>query len=69
MNELMTETKLLTRKEAAAYIGIAEHTLDVWRYAGKHNIPYIKVGRLVKYRKDALDEFLNRQTFGSIKDE
>jgi len=53
---------LLTPFEAAEYIGVAENTLSVWRCVGRYNIAYIKVGRLVKYRKSALDDFLNSRT-------
>lgn len=55
---------LLTPPEAAAYIGVTENTLSVWRCVGRYNIPFIKVGRLVKYRKSALDTFLVSRTYG-----
>jgi excisionase family DNA binding protein len=55
---------LLNPKEAAAYIGVAKNTLNVWRCVGRYAIPYIKSGRLVKYRKSALDDFLERRTIG-----
>ncbi len=55
---------LLTPPEAAAYIGVTENTLSVWRCVGRYAIPYIKSGRLVKYRKSALDAFLERRTIG-----
>lgn len=48
--------------EAAEYIGVKENTLTVWRCVGRYDIEYIKVGRLVKYRKSALDAFLERRT-------
>ncbi len=55
---------LLTPPEAAAYIGVTKNTLSVWRCVGRYAIPYIKSGRLVKYRKSALDSFLERRTHG-----
>ena len=55
---------LLTPPEAAEYIGVTENTLSVWRCIGRYNIQYVKVGRLVKYRKSALDAFLDRRTIG-----
>lgn len=55
---------LFTPREAAAYIGVTENTLSVWRCVGRYNIQYIKVGRLVKYRKSTLDAFLDRRTVG-----
>ncbi len=53
---------LLTRKEAAKYLGVRESTLAIWACKKRHALKYIKVGRLSKYRKAHLDEFLERQT-------
>ncbi len=55
---------LLTPKETAGYIGVTEKTLAVWRCTRRYAIPFIKVGRLVKYRKSALDTFLDSRTRG-----
>ena len=51
---------LLTTKEAAAMLQMSVSTLQSWRLSGKHgdSLPYIKVGRSVRYRKSALDNFL-----------
>lgn len=57
---------LLTPPEAAAYIGVTENTLSVWRCVGRYSIQFIKVGRLVKYRKSSLDAFLERRTRGQV---
>ncbi len=55
-------TALLSPSQAAAYLGVTERTLAVWRCVGRYNIPYVKVGRLVKYRKSAIDDFLDSRT-------
>lgn len=55
-------TALLTSEQAAAYIGISPGTLEVWRCTKRYHIPFIKVGRLVRYRKSELDSFLDRRT-------
>lgn len=55
---------LLNTSEASKYIGVTGNTLSVWRCTKRYNIPFIKVGRLVKYRKSALDKFLDRRTQG-----
>lgn len=55
---------LFTPKEASEYLGVSQDTLSVWRCVGRYNIPFIKVGRLVKYRKSALDAFLDSRTHG-----
>jgi len=53
---------LLSNNKAADYLGITPATLDVWRCTKRYPIPFIKVGRLVKYRQSDLDEFLEQQT-------
>ncbi|MFN8658166.1 MAG: helix-turn-helix domain-containing protein [Candidatus Obscuribacterales bacterium] len=49
---------LLTRREAAAYLGVAEQTLAVWKCTGRRFLPCVKIGRLVRYRKIDLDAFI-----------
>ncbi len=58
---------LLTRKEAAAYLGIAEMTLSIWKSTGRYNLPVVKVGRLVRYKKSDLDAFIDRRTTGGTQ--
>ena len=53
---------LLDNKEAADYIGVKGSTLEVWRSTKRHCIPYLKVGRLVKYRQSDLDVWLASRT-------
>ena len=53
---------LLNNNEAAAYIGVLPKTLEIWRCTKRYPIPFIKVGRLVKYRKSDLDNFLDERT-------
>jgi excisionase family DNA binding protein len=57
-------TELVTRREAAAYLGISEQTLAIWKCTGRYNLAYVKIGRLVKYRRADLDAFIasNLQT-------
>lgn len=62
---LQTNTDLFTTKQAAKYIGVTVSTLEVWRCTKRYNIPFIKVGRLVKYRKSALNAFLESRTVGT----
>jgi excisionase family DNA binding protein len=58
---------LYDNAQAAAYLGLAENTLSVWRCVGRYDIPFIKVGRLVRYRKSALDAFLERRTHSRVE--
>lgn len=50
---------LLTRKEAADYLGVQAETLAVWACTHRYSLPYIKVGRAVRYRKADLDAWLD----------
>jgi len=49
---------LLSTSEAAEYLGTTIGTLEVWRCSKRYPLAYIKVGRLVKYRRADLDQFL-----------
>ncbi len=53
---------LLSPSEAATYIGVSENTLSVWRCVGRYAIPFIKVGRLVRYRMSDLEAWLESRT-------
>ncbi len=52
--------ELMTVKEAARYIGLAEKTL--YTKIGQRQIAYLKVGRLVKFDRNALNDWLQQQT-------
>jgi excisionase family DNA binding protein len=43
--------------QAAAYLGCTPKTLRVW--TSKRRIPFVRVGRLVRFRKKDLDDFLD----------
>ena len=50
--------KLLTRKQAAAYLQVAPRTLSNWKSNGSRYLPCIKVGSSVRYRQQDLDDFV-----------
>lgn len=57
---------LMTREQAAQYLGIAPQTLAAWAATGRYSLPFVKLGRLVRYRRVDLDAWLEsrRQTVG-----
>ena len=57
--------KFLTAEEAATYIGIREQTLAVWRSTKRYQIPFTRVGRLIRYRPEHLDAWLASRTIGA----
>ncbi|MBM3633365.1 MAG: helix-turn-helix domain-containing protein [Alphaproteobacteria bacterium] len=54
--------RLLSRKEAAEFLGVKEITLAIWQSSRRYKLPVVKVGRLVKYRFGDLLDFVERRT-------
>ena len=40
-----------------AELGVSTITLSIWRSTGRYALPYVKIGRLVKYRMGDLRDF------------
>lgn len=59
---ISNQKQLLNTKEAAELLGLSKHTLYEWVIQKK--IPYIKVGRLTKFKRKDLDEWLNKRSYG-----
>lgn len=55
-------TELLSPDQAAATIDVTSGTLSVWRSTGRYGIPFIKIGRKVRYRKSDLIAWLESRT-------
>ena len=55
-------TRLLTREQAADYLGIRPQTLAKWHTTKQHNLPLVRVGRVVRYRLEDLDKFIADNT-------
>jgi predicted DNA-binding transcriptional regulator AlpA len=53
---------LLDENKAAQFLGLSPGTLAVWRTTKRYPLTYIKVGRLVRYRKYDLNAFLKSRT-------
>lgn len=49
---------LLSAREAAEFLGISERSLHRLKAAG---LPYVPVGRLIRYRPEALSEWAKAQ--------
>lgn len=58
----INSNRLLTRKEAAAFLGVKEITLATWKSNNRYSVPCVKVGRLAKYRYSDLLQFIERRT-------
>jgi len=58
-------SSLLSRKEAAIYLGLSEQTLAIWKCTKRYDLPFVKIGRLIKYRKSDLDKFISHNASSS----
>ncbi len=58
------KTNLLTSEETAKWLGLKnKHTLEIWRSVKRYpELEYIKVGRLVRYKREAVERFLDSRT-------
>jgi excisionase family DNA binding protein len=52
---------LVSRAEAARLLGVKVGTLEVWASTGRYDLPFVKVGRLVRYRMSDLEAFIRRR--------
>lgn len=58
----LARRELLDEKAAAEFLDIAPGTLSVWRSTGRYCIPFVKVGRRVRYRRVDLEAWLASRT-------
>lgn len=56
-----TPAKLLTPETVAELLGLTLHTLAVWRCSKRMPLPYVKVGRRVRYRAADVEAFISSQ--------
>jgi excisionase family DNA binding protein len=66
--EIIASDPKLTEDQAAEMLGVKSQTLSVWRCAKRYSLPYIKCGRLVRYRLSDVEKFLARRTVGAVAD-
>jgi len=58
LNESNCPDRLLTTAEVSDILGVTEGTLMAWRSTLRYPLPFVKVGRLVKYRSQDIQEFI-----------
>jgi excisionase family DNA binding protein len=59
------DSNLLTRDQAAKYLGVKPQTLAAWLCRRRYPLPVVRVGRLVRYRLSDLEAFLDARTVGT----
>ena len=61
-NIVQASKELLDDKAAAAVLAVTPGTLSVWRSTGRYALPFLKVGRKVRYRRADLLAWLESRT-------
>ena len=55
----------IDEKRTAEVLGVKVSTLTNWRTTGRYSLPYIKVGRLVRYRVADLAAWIAKRRTGA----
>jgi len=59
------QQRLLTQSEVAEILNVQQSTLESWRTdARRGSLPYLKVGRLIRYRPEDLAAFIEASRRG-----
>jgi len=58
----MDKDTLISAIDAAKMLGVCVNTLSIWRSTGRYNLPFVRIGRLVKYKLSDINEFIKMRT-------
>lgn len=64
----MDNHNLLNNAEAAALLNIKPGTLNIWRSSKRYNLPYVKVGKAVRYKVEDIEAFIEKNTIEQSPD-
>lgn len=53
----LSDDALVEDQVASAELGVTTTTLAIWRSTGRYHLPFVKIGRLVRYQMGDLREF------------
>lgn len=58
--------ELLTRAEAAEFLSVKPQTLAKWASTKRYDIPFVKIGNAIRYRRSDLLQYMASNTFGAV---
>ena len=64
---LDTTDRLLTIGETALILGLTVSTLNQWRSNGRYDLPFVRVGRRIKYRHRDVVSWIQKRTESGIE--
>jgi predicted site-specific integrase-resolvase len=62
-----TATRLLSEQDTAEILGIRPQTLTNWRCTKRVPLPFVRVGRCIRYRLQDVEDFLAKNTVGTVE--
>ncbi|MEE3323554.1 MAG: helix-turn-helix domain-containing protein [Pseudomonadota bacterium] len=57
---------LMTSHDVSKILGVSVGTLAVWRTTKRYNLPYVKSGRLIRYRQEDVQAFIESRLCGEV---
>jgi len=57
-------TKLISSAETAQILGVKETTLSQQRWRGCKSLPWVKLGKSVRYKLSDIEAYIERNTIG-----
>ena len=64
----MAVSRLFAEQQAAQILGVTVKALQKWRVTGA-GPRFVKIGRLVRYTEDTLEEFIQQRTVASTSEQ
>lgn len=65
MSTPVEQPDLLTPNQMAQILGVSTGTLAVWRCTKRYALPYIKIGRSVRYSRAHGNQFIAARTISN----
>lgn len=62
----MNTERLLTPSETADLLRCKTQTLACWRSCKRYSLPWVKVGRSIRYKAADVERFVAEQTVGAV---
>lgn len=62
IQKVRSTNNLLTPSEVSAILGVTVGSLQIWRTTRRYPLPYVKSGRLVRYRPEDVQAFIDSRT-------
>jgi predicted DNA-binding transcriptional regulator AlpA len=64
MTQNIYHNKLLSAGETAEILGLKESTLAQFRWRGDKRLPWVKLGKSIRYKLSDIESFIERSTVG-----